>query len=222
MRPRPSTSAIVQSAFVMVFALGGVACGTSRPTSSDGYSVRETSDGNITISVGEDASVETMTAALMAAAQLTAWEPPETAPHLRQVEQTDMGEAGTIYRYRMDDVQGRFDVYVYRHSGSVEAQVTETKTALGQLVTEGRIERFAVVRPQEAQEITWNGHAAVLHRVVFSETVRGAATDSYMYLLEDDLFWIKVRASIPSGQKTVADMDALVHGLLGASPDGAQ
>lgn len=211
-------SPVAHVALVAAFALGALGCGSSRPVppaDAGGYSVARGADGSVNITVTEDASGETLMAALMEAAAMNAWHPPETAPHLTRVEQQDLGASGTAYRYRMDHLDGRFDVYVYRDPETVEAQVAGTQSALEELIRQGRIESAEIVQPLEAQRVVWDGQPAVLHRVVFAERMDGAAVDSYMYMIEDDLFWIKARVTTPAGRATVAEMDALVRGLLG-------
>lgn len=218
MPAHPLRFLVAQAALVVALALGGLGCGSARPPgpSGPGYSVGRQADGSVSIRVDEGASPETMTAALMAAAGMTAWEPPKTAPHLTQIDRTDLGTDGTGYRYRMDGLDGRFDAYVYQNSSTAEAQTAGTQRTLEDLVRQGRIESSSVVRPLEAQEVVWNGRSAALHRIVFAQQIGGEAAESYMYLIKDDLFWVKVRATFPVGETTVGAVDALVRGLLGA------
>lgn len=150
-------------------------------------------------------------AALMEAADRIEWEPPEVSGGLRQIETRDLGGDGTIYRYALPE--GRFDVFVYRYAQGVDVQVEETLAALASLKEDGRIDAFELVG-RETMSVEWEGGDEPLHRIAFSEKLGGKPYDSFMYLLEDGAWWVKVRASYPQGRFTLVDLDAMVVGLL--------
>ena len=188
------------------------ACSSSRePASGGSYAVEEAADGSVQIQVSEGASPEVLMAALGEAADLLEWTPPEAAAGLRMVESRPYGDDDTGYRYDLAD--GRFDVYVYRYGLSADEQVDETLNAMRQLVDEGRLDAFEKTDEQR-QAVEWEGAEAVLHRVVFQQTLRGKPTDSYMYLLQDGAWWVKVRASFAAGRYTPETLDEMVRALL--------
>ena len=201
---------------LLLLAVGLAACSSSREASEPGYRITEEPDGSVTISVDPD-DPGAMVAALTAAAGRLPWTPPERAGPLVQTAESDLGRAGTGYRYTFGD--GRFDVYVYDDPGDVDAQLAETEAALADLVrrgpTEGRahVESFALVDRSQAP-ISFRGADAVLHRIVFEETVDGETWDSYMYLVQDRAGWVKVRASHRRGARSKDDVNALVRALL--------
>lgn len=189
------------------------ACSSSKEASREpGYAVSENADGSIVVSIEEGASGETMVAALMAVADRLPWEPPEASGGLRQIRTQDLGGDGTLYRYS-GLAEGRFDIFVYTYPLGVDAQVTETETALTQLVDDGRVDAFTTLG-RETMAVSWEGEEATLYRIAFSEKLGGKPFDSYMYLLEDGDWWIKVRASYPQGRYALADLDAIVLGML--------
>jgi hypothetical protein len=202
---------------LLLSALMSAGCGASKPASeTDGYAIQKDGDGNVTVLIGEGASGETMMAALIAAADATAWEPPEAAAGLTRVDQTKLDGPGgtTVYSYRTLIPDGRFNVYVYRAEAEAEPQVEETKAALDQLVSAGRIEAWSVADALSSQPIDWNGEARTLYRVAFDEKMDGTPLDSYLYLLRDDIHWIKVRATFPAGELAPESVEALVLDVL--------
>lgn len=199
----------MRRALVLAALLPLAACSSPR---EPGYAVSESADGSVTIAIDGDASGETLLAALSAAADRLRWIPPEATGGLRQIATQDLGGDGTLYRYG-GLADGRFDVFVYRYGRGVDAQAEETEAALAQLVEEGRVDAFEVVGRSETV-VPWEGAEAVLHRIDYSETLRGAPFDSYQYLLQDGEWWIKVRASYPEARYALADLDEIVHGLL--------
>ena len=203
---------ILRLLFALAILVSASACTSSRETAREGsFAISEEENGDINIVVSEDASPETVMAALMAAASRMGWTPPETAGPLQQIETGEAGESTRYFRYGLDG--GRFDVFVYIMESDADAQIADTQTALKQLVELGRLDAFEQIdRTQEA--VPWADTTAVLHHVTYSETVQGEPWDSAMYLLKDDIHWIKVRVSYPKGTYTRDDMDGWVRDLL--------
>lgn len=200
---------------LLLVTLALVACSSTREASEDegSYRVTENADGSVNIEVSEGASGETLIAALTEAADRIPWTPPESAGGLTQSDDRDLGPGGHAYRY--DLAGGRFDVFVYQHDGDVAQQVLETRTALDQLVDAGRIDSYEIA-DQSKRSVPWEGGKTTLHLLVLSEVEGGEPWDSYMYLLEDGAYWVKIRASYPEGRYTPTELDALVQALLTA------
>ena len=201
----------MRAVLVLAVVLTLTACGSSKEAASSGYSISEDESGDVTILLSEDASSETMIAALRDAVDRIKWTPPEAFAGLRQqsVEEID----GNTHAYSYGLQGGGFSVYVYQYGAGVETQVKDTGTSLGMLVDRGRIEAFEQ-KERTSRMIPWEGGEATLHRILFEETKAGERLDSYIYLLEDGIYWIKVRASFPKGRYTAATVDEMVDALL--------
>ena len=210
--PARSLSPSMRTLLLVLIALGATACGSSRPaTSEGGFVLSERENGDIDIQLG-DTSSETLLAALMAAADRTAWVPPPLVGSMRQLDTADLGAAGRVYRYGLED--GRFDVYVYRDAAGAEAQIENTRLALSELVAQGRIDAFEAAGPATTREVAWQDTTATLTRVEFLETIEARPFTSVMVLLKPSLHWIKVRVSYPQSAYARNDIDALVEALL--------
>ncbi|OZC03752.1 hypothetical protein [Rubricoccus marinus] len=206
----------MRAALALAIVLTLAACTSSKQATSDGYRVSQEENGDVTIEVPPGASAETLMAALQDAAELTKWVPPEAAGGLRQIDASELPPVGgmgktSVYEYGLQD--GRFSLYVYRFGADADSQIEGTQVALATLVEQGRIDAFEL-KEQSAREVAWDDTEATLHRVRFVETIRGAPFDSYMYLLKDDIHWIKARVSFPEGLHDKAKVDAMVLALL--------
>ncbi len=203
-------------ALLVALACTLAACSASEKTASGGtYSVQREGDGTV-IQVSEGASAETLMAALRDAIELAKWVPPEAAGGLRQTRATKLeatGDMGITSVYTYDLPTGGFSVYIYRYPTEAEGQIAETQTALEELVRQERIDAVEL-KSQTTQQIPWDGGEATLHRVRFVETMEGAPYDSYMYLVKDDMHWIKARTTFPEGRYKMKDVDAMVLALL--------
>ena len=191
-------------------------CSSSREASSArGYTITENKDGTTTISVSPDDEGALAAALIAMAAQVgfntEPWIPPDRVGRLEQIGVREFGPANIGYRYRFPP--GRFDVYVYSHDRGVEGQLEETEQALATLIEQGQIDAFTR-GGQMQREVPWRDATATLHRVQFEEKIGGKPWDSFLYLLEDGAYWVKVRVSFTQGAVAPADLDAMVEELL--------
>lgn len=189
------------------------ACTASRESrSGSGYVITEDGNGDVSIAVDPDNPGAMMAALQDAAGRIAPWTPPARAGGLVRQDSMDLGAAGTAYRYGYGT--GRFDVYVYRSTSDVDAQMEETEQALTDLVKQGRIGAFRIVKRSE-ESVRWRGAATPIHRLALEETIDGGQWDSYLYLLRDRGGWVKVRASHPTADRSPAEVDRQVRALLG-------
>ena len=95
----------------------------------------------------------------------------------------------------------------------MDDEIETTDKGLAMVQDNGRIDSFER-RERVDREVPWEGGEATLTRVLYAETIGGADMDSYLYLLRDGAWWIKVRATFPEGRYAADDLDAVVDALL--------
>ena len=209
----------MRATLALAIVLTLAACTSSKQATSDGYRVSQEENGDVIIEVPPGASAETLMAALQDAAELTKWVPPEAAGGLRQIDASELpagGGMGKTSYYEYDLQNGRFSLYVYRYAVGVDDQIAGTQVSLDSLVSQKRIDAYEV-QERTQQQIPWEDGEGTLHRIRFTETIRGNPYDSYMYLLRDDIHWIKARVTFPERLYGSEDVDAMVLALLTAS-----